>query len=1544
MLERWDKYDPTGNYEENPVKNTEKNIISKKENDKKISNNGEITGDRTQLNNTIEISTGGGILIGKSIVGNVQNQELIAINGLDNSISNISKVPEKDVGNNGEITEGENIGNINKDSIKVDPDKKEEIEIEGGNISSEDVNEVGTTGDSGKNGANGNEGGRYEHGEAGGSGTNGGSVTGKKDITINKDNITVTGGQGGLGGTGGAGGNGGIGGSATGIQTNGDITNIGDITVIAGIGGTGGNGGDDKYTHTWGGKGGTGGDGGTAIGIETSDGTIKNQGSIIAIGGNAGTGGQGGHWGGNKGPDAEDGKNGINGNGIGIKGDNNTIFNEGTLIGSNTAVSGNNNNITNIGIIGTGTGNDIITGTGNNLINAGVTVKVDNTGKITSIIESSENTKVEINGKNYTSIHMKNEIGNQSNKIINATNDTKHLIIGQDTTIKDSIVNGVDYDNASIIVNKGTTKIEGTTINSLNDNAIKINDETTLIFSGSFADGNIDLSNGNNSLIFSNGSSLTGKIETGTGNNELIFDKAKYELELDLSKGNDNITIKNGSLLGEIKLGEGNNKVVIENAEYNKNLDMTKGDDELYLQNGGIYTGKIDFGEGNNKLIINNTSINNNFDLANGNNEIKTINTILEGNLTAGTGNDTLTANTSIIKGDIALGEGLNNIDLTNSGIEGSITTGSGDDIFNIISSVVKGNLNTGDGNNQITISGSNMGIEGNITAGTGDDTFKLTENGIVTGNVDLGTGSNTANIAGEIGGNLISKGSTSIIDLVKGKIFGNIELGDGLSNLTMKDGSGIKGNVTATGSKDNVFDLTNSTIGGKLEAGSGNNTITLKENSGILNGIVTGTGNDTLTANTSVIKGDIALGEGLNNIQGIDSILIGNIITGNDDDEISYTNTYHKGNINLENGNNTISLKENSIISGNVVVGNDNDTITLSDSQIQGNIDLKNGDNILNVDSKSYIFGAITAGTGNDNITLETDLTAKNNKYFDLNITLGNDNSNEINNLKIGSNNYLDGIVKGSLGKDNIMIGNSDTGTNIINLELSGIENVTLQGNTKISANSKLYADKITVTGSGDTYLELDVDINKNAGIHTGHGLYGNTGIYETLEKDSHLIIDTSKINNNSIIDITGDLKIENDQLKSDSLIHSVFKNKDGDIEVIVDHSLPPINGGNGLPAGGIDGSFIRYDELNQVYQSIYTAGKIGYLAQDVNLSDKEKDEAFKSLLSFLNQIYANNIYGYAPKLSIDSMDLYKKSILNTSNKLSKDDVLVKGTFLYAHREKQNDTHGRNFYGWDNGIERFNVSTNTEGLMTSIEKGLTENQTIGIDFGASKQQSKISNSSTLDANSLYLGVHNIYEKGMFKAVFGVGMQTNMYEGERVVKTKYSFSKNNTDFSTLSHNIYLDTSYNFKLNNNVSLIPYYDFTTNIVHMESIKENYTDSSLAISTDKEKVFVIENEIGLKVQTEALTDNTKYKMSAGIAYINRSGNTDYDLKGRIVGGSDFTILGENIEHNNIKGDINFDVEQENGIFYNLNLSAEYGEKERTTYKAQLGLGYKF
>ena len=1038
-------------------------------------------------------------------------------------------------------------------------------------------------------------------------------------------------------------------------------------------------------------------------------------------------------------------------------------------------------------------------------------------------------------------------------------------------------------------------------------------------------EGNITAGTGDDTFKLTENGIVTGNVDLGTGNNTAnITGEIGGNL---ISKGSTSIIdLVKGKIFGNIELGDGLSNLTMKDGSGIKgNVTATGSKDNVFDLTNSTIGGKLEAGSGNNTITLKENS------------------GILNGIVT-GTGNDTLTANTSVIKGDITLGEGLNNIDLTNSGIEGSITTGSGDDIFNIISSVVKGNLNTGDGNNQITISGSNMGIEGNITAGTGDDTFKLTENGIVTGNVDLGTGNNTANITGEIGGNLISKGSTSIIDLVKGKIFGNIELGDGLSNLTMKDGSGIKGNVTATGSKDNVFDLTNSTIGGKLEAGSGNNTITLKENSGILNGIVTGTGNDTLTANTSVIKGDIALGEGLNNIQGIDSILIGNIITGNDDDEISYTNTYHKGNINLENGNNTISLKENSIISGNVVVGNDNDTITLSDSQIQGNIDLKNGDNILNVDSKSYIFGAITAGTGNDNITLETDLTAKNNKYFDLNITLGNDNSNEINNLKIGSNNYLDGIVKGSLGKDNIMIGNSDTGTNIINLELSGIENVTLQGNTKISANSKLYADKITVTGSGDTYLELDVDINKNAGIHTGHGLYGNTGIYETLEKDSHLIIDTSKINNNSIIDITGDLKIENDQLKSDSLIHSVFKNKDGDIEVIVDHSLPPINGGNGLPAGGIDGSFIRYDELNQVYQSIYTAGKIGYLAQDVNLSDKEKDEAFKSLLSFLNQIYANNIYGYAPKLSIDSMDLYKKSILNTSNKLSKDDVLVKGTFLYAHREKQNDTHGRNFYGWDNGIERFNVSTNTEGLMTSIEKGLTENQTIGIDFGASKQQSKISNSSTLDANSLYLGVHNIYEKGMFKAVFGVGMQTNMYEGERVVKTKYSFSKNNTDFSTLSHNIYLDTSYNFKLNNNVSLIPYYDFTTNIVHMESIKENYTDSSLAISTDKEKVFVIENEIGLKVQTEALTDNTKYKMSAGIAYINRSGNTDYDLKGRIVGGSDFTILGENIEHNNIKGDINFDVEQENGIFYNLNLSAEYGEKERTTYKTQLGLGYKF
>ena len=734
------------------------------------------------------------------------------------------------------------------------------------------------------------------------------------------------------------------------------------------------------------------------------------------------------------------------------------------------------------------------------------------------------------------------------------------------------------------------------------------------------------------------------------------------------------------------------------------------------------------------------------------------------------------------------------------------------------------------------------------------------------------------------------------------GKIFGNINLGSGFSNISMKNESGVKGNIVATGNEANIVDLTNSTIGGKLSLGSGNNTIKLNNNSGILAGMETGVGNDNLIVNDSIIKGKIDLGS----------------------------------------GDNIINLKNNSLLIGNIISKEDDDTVILNNSQIQGNIDLGSGNNKLIIDSNSYIFGNINLGSGNDEIILDTNL--KTNKYFNLNVNLGFNNKDEVNTISIGNNSYLEGSIKGSEGSDTIKIGKNEVSNNIINLSTEKIENITIQGNSKILSSSKLFADKIIIE-KGHTYLELNVDINKNNIIHKEHGLYGNIGSLETNNKNNILIIDSSKINNNSVIAMTGNILFNNEQIKSDSLLHSVFKDENGNIQVIIDSSLPTADqAGNGLPGNGVDGSYIRYDELNQVYQSIYTAKKIGYLAQNVNLSDKEKDEAFKSLLSFLNQIYANNIYGYAPKLSIDSMDLYKKSILNTSNKLSKDDVLVKGTFLYAHREKQNDTHGRNFYGWDNGIERFNVSTNTEGLMTSIEKGLTENQTIGIDFGASKQQSKISNSSTLDANSLYLGVHNIYEKGMFKAVFGVGMQTNMYEGERDVKTKYSFSKNNTDFSTLSHNIYLDTSYNFKLNNNVSLIPYYDFTTNIVHMESIKENYTDSSLAISTDKEKVFVIENEIGLKVQTEALTDNTKYKMSAGIAYINRSGNTDYDLKGRIVGGSDFTILGENIEHNNIKGDINFDVEQENGIFYNLNFSTEYGEYKRKTYKAQLGIGYRF
>ena len=1651
-------------------------------------------------------------------------------------------------------------------------------------------------------------------GGTGGNGGYGSNATGldytkSAEKIILSNNYTVTGGTGGAGGkggdggwnfqfevhaVGGTGGNGATGGNAIGVNLKGtqnELENNGNILAIGGTGGTGGNGGytqtpsPDIYQTNDGGNGGKGGD---AIGLISSSNTIKNNGTILALGGKGGVGGKTSYQGHN-------GSSGNKGTGIGISGNNNNIFNTGFIAGTTAGISGNNNNITNIGIIGSGN-NNIVSGSGNTFTNAGITVNIDSNGKITNIVNSSTGIEVTVNGKKYTSMQMAENIGNQENKIINATNTNKHLTLNNDTTFNNVIINGADYNNASVIINSGKTKVENSIINSLNSNALKVNDKGELIFSQSKAQGNIDLSSGNNKLTFSNGSSLTGEIITGSGKNELVFDRARYETSLDLSKGDDSITIKNGSILGNITLGNGTNKVVIDNAEYDKDLDMSQGNDELHLKNGGILSGNVTFGAGNNKLYINNTTVKNNFDLKDGNNLIDIKGAISSGTITSGKGNDTLSILNSIVKNNINLGDGVNKITLNNSGITGNIITGNDNDILDFQSSVIKGTVNLGNGNNNVTISGTNNGIDGDLIIGTGNDNLTITDNSMITGNANLGTGDNTTNITnGSIGGNLVSNGNNSIITLENGKIFGNAELGSGLTSLTMNN-SGIKGNITATGNKDNVFDLisstlggklitgdgnntitlnnnsgildginagigndkliltdsfvkeeinlgngnntvlgndsiitgnviagtgddkitlnnsliksenktalsinlgdgknsislknnsgisgnlstgigddtldlldsiikgtvnlsngnnniiisgsnkgingdlitgngndnltisnnamitgntnlgsgdnvatitdssigknlisngnnstinltnskifgntefgsgltkltmvssgikenvitagdkdnifdlTNSTIGGKLTTGNGDNTITLKENSGILKGITLGLGNDNLSLKDSLIKGEVNLGDGENIVNFKDSAAEGELITGIGNDNLSFNNSLLIGNLNLGNGNNIVNMREGSIVSGDITLGMDNDILNILDSQVQGNVNISGGDNTITVDSNSYVFGKIITGTGNDNIEFKTE--GNKNKYFDLSVTLGGNNVNEENILTIGSNNYLNGSILGSDGKDVVNIGDKDSSQNIFNLELNKIEDVILQGNTKIKSTAKMFADKITVKGKGDTFLEVDTDITKNKLVHTGHGLYGNIGVFETEDKDSHLIVDTSKINNNSIVKITGNLNLTDDQIKSDSLIHSVYKNENGDIQVTVDHSLPILgNTGNSLPNNGKDGGFIRYEELNKVYQSIYTAEKIGYLAQDTKLSDKDKEKAYQSLLSFLNQIYANNIYGYAPKLSIDSMDIYKEAITNNIRKLPSGEKAVTGVALYSHKEKQNDAEGRNFYGFDHGTEKFNVKTNMEGLMANFEYGLTNNQTIGLDIAGAKQQSSITNGSKLKADSFYIGLHNNYIKDNFKAVIGIGLQLNAYDGERIVKTNYSYSKNDTDFSTLSCKVYGNMSYKLKLTDTYSFIPFYDISADMVKMDSAKEKHTKDSLGIETDSKDIFILNNEAGFKIQNKTYRNNTRYIAETGLSYINRSGDTEYNLTGRVrEGGTNFDILGENIEHNNIKAQLNFRADQDNGLFYNLNLSYEYGEKDRETYKGTIGIGYTF
>ncbi|MBS0285225.1 MAG: hypothetical protein JSS15_12475, partial [Proteobacteria bacterium] len=196
-------------------------------------------------------------------------------------------------------------------------------------------------------------------------------------------------------------------------------------------------------------------------------------------------------------------------------------------------------------------------------------------------------------------------------------------------------------------------------------------------------------------------------------------------------------------------------------------------------------------------------------------------------------------------------GDGREAID--NAGtIAGGLALGGGDDMLNN-SGTIGGSVDMGAGNDVVVNSGR---IEGDLNLGDGDDRYVALAGGIVTGDIDGGTGNNTfvfrlAGADGEIPGSVLNFNSfgaygpgTLKVNLDKGQSYNNLELLEG-ANLVLSGRNGSVGNVIGDDSAQTV--TIDGVLTGGVSLGGEDDTLNMTL-SGLLEGALDGgAGIDTL-------------------------------------------------------------------------------------------------------------------------------------------------------------------------------------------------------------------------------------------------------------------------------------------------------------------------------------------------------------------------------------------------------------------------------------------------------------------------------------------------------------------------------------------------------------------------------------------------------------------------------------------------------------------------------------------------------------------------
>ena len=1160
-----------------------------------------------------------------------------------------------------------------------------------------------------------------------------------------------------------------------------------------------------------------------------------------------------------------------------------------------------------------------------------------------------------------------NNISSSGNISIKATGGNYNTVTfgnGEGTSV---IISSGDKDKLSVI--NGTSSTEDLTLN-FNGATNKVD--------------KIVIDNGKKNSIKIKGDTEVKEILLGSGNDSIYAGEDSQKLtigNINLGSGDDMINIgSTGEIkLSNINLGSGKNEIYFRDISKVKEFNITKSD-----------------ADAQNNVIITETGNNN-----------ESFNTILAGskknvdNITV-YGENTLNISKDF-DGELTFAESRDNVIGIETDYTGSISFTRGENTVNLSSGTVDGNkLSLAENGNNLNITGGTL-LNG-ITFDTNSYGNKVTvsENGSIGKNIIFGTGTgdefNLISKTGDFDYNIENadtinlngknnqwkfsqsstiKGDNVIVNLNdSGEIGFNIGKSD--TGLVLgKDGVNpfaTTGKYTINGDIKLTFDdtFTFSSLNDKLSV---NTNILAGSTSKVYIPEFIKYDNKTFSIKSAEkLKafglGDYAFGNYEHAIlnynkagyEGITSMLNNNSLTDiskvlnkgidekdhyfySDSREIKDVTTLGNINIQTSKDNQVTGDKLNTDIKFTNVTGN---VANINFAQGTVNkVSFLDGVNISKIDgSQSEAGFDLTLGKVNFTTKDETKVTMSN--YDDtlninssindisVNAGAGNDTVNILSSIK--------GIFDGNSGDNTLNIGaKTQTLSNekpkdeiVLSGEVKNFKDINLNQNTKLDS-------KLAITGTNninigkDKVLSLGIDFDKkdSNGKVIGHSLY-NKGI-TVNNNDGNIMVDVAETSKDTLISLgekDSASKLTNDKnlLISGSTNHDIAYDKDNDdIKVNVkEHFI------------GKEEE-VKYGHLDKIYQSIYSADKVGLMAPSSTLKDKTKDEAIKAQLEFYGKIYHSTPYAYTHKISKKSAELITDSLMLNDGMPEVNSWRFGGSIAGRELENSENFYGNNYYnGIDVGNTEVKAETNIYGAYAFGEYGFEEGKAVGFAVAGSKSDTDIG-SSSLKGNNVFVSAYVKQDINNVNMIAGIGYQRGFYDATRNVSNAYQSMQVEKDFEDNTFVGYFGAKYRYDFGNNFYLEPNGELRLTHSVQDDIKED-NRGDLSIEVDNKDFTSVDGELGVNLGKRIATENGVLNLKAGVS-VNYAllGNDEEYLNARITGSTkDFTMISpEDEDRAKVNVLLKAEYQANNGMYYDVHYKTT---TDNDDYSVGFGVGYKF